>query len=80
MEIYYKTDEEVQEVIQTMTELYKNKFCPIIKSKCIGENCSAFFAGSSVKLGYAIDKNKTWRLAAPGCCSPLITGCVELET
>ncbi len=70
----WEYEEEAQKILNSELIKLGNFFCPLSRALCQATKCMAFDGGKVY-----LDNDKQYRVAFPGCGSPMITGTVHVD-
>lgn len=73
----YKTKKTAQVAFNREKKKFEKLICPVFKKKCISNKCVAF-NGRVYPVRY-YGKPDVYKVFNPCCCSPLVTGTIEME-
>lgn len=68
----YQTPYEAEKAKNELTKEFRNKYCIMVRKKCIGGACMCFCPGEVIRI-----RNDKYRAISPICTSPLISGIVD---
>ena len=78
----FKNYEDANNYVMSLShKIIQKKKCPVFKKKCLGDDCMSFYGGTVYETIVTADSNldTVFKIVAPACMSPLVTGTIEVE-